>query len=99
MNLLNIRMHDGSRHFAGLPIRASWQELRAHLAQLPGAAETAFITDLVTESWLDFTYRGQHFSVNDQFGEFWFFVTDPACDDSLLHSVVNHFAALLGQES
>jgi hypothetical protein len=37
-----------------------------------GAVITQFLTDGVTEGWIDFTYRGSDFSVNDQFGSYWF---------------------------
>ena len=30
------------------------------------------------------------FSVNNQFGEWWFFVRDPSCDDAVLQTVVHH---------
>jgi len=38
-----------------------------HIAQLEGAVVTGFITDHVTEAWIDFTYCGDQFSVNDQY--------------------------------
>jgi hypothetical protein len=67
-------MSDGSRKF---------------IADLPGAAVTDFITDGVTEAWIDFTLEGEHFTVNNQLGEFWFFVRNPGarhCGQLLLRS-------------
>ena len=94
--LLDLRMHDGSRHFGSLPSSRSWESVRDHVRRLKGARLTGFLTDGVTEAWIDFEFASQRFSVNDQFGEFWFFVDDPSCPDSLLHTVMVHFTGLLG---
>jgi len=51
-------MHDGSRHFGDLPEIASWHQMRDHIGNLPGAQATSFITDNITEAWIDFTYSG-----------------------------------------
>jgi hypothetical protein len=93
--LLNSRMHDGSRHFAELPEVCSWDTLRQHITRLGGAAVTRYLTDDVTEMWLDFSFRGHAFTVNNQSGDFWFFVRDPACADEILLSVVDHCEPLL----
>lgn len=93
--LINLIMHDGSRHFGDLPQTALWYAVRDHVVRLPGAALTGFVTDDVTEAWIDFTYRGHAFSINDQFGDYWFFVKDPACPDDVLSEVLSHFAKLL----
>jgi len=89
-------MNDGGRHFAGLPETYDWHRLHAHARCLACATVTGFMTDDVTEAWLDFTYRDHVFSVNNQFGEWWFFVQDPACSDAILHAVIEHFEGLLG---
>jgi hypothetical protein len=94
-------MNDGSRHFVGLPEtydveHPEWHRLHAHAGRLAGATVTGFMTDDVTEAWLDFTYREHAFSVNNQQGEWWFFVADPACPDEILHAVAAHFETLLG---
>ena len=96
VQLLNMTMNDGSRHFAALPESKSWYELRDCIAALPGAQVTDFITDRVVEAWIDFTYRGHRFSAKNQFGEFWFFVQDPACREEILDEVALHCAGLLG---
>ncbi len=93
--LLDIRMHDGSRHFGDLPQTFPWEMLLAHLQQMPGARVTGFVSDLVTEAWLDFTLHENEFSNNDQFGDYWFFVKDPACPDAILHTVLDYCAQLL----
>lgn len=88
-------MHDGSRQFAALPESVSWEQLRDHLARLEGVVVTDFITDHVVEAWIDFSYRGHDFTVNNQFGEYWFFVEDPACDSEILLAIVAHCQRLL----
>jgi hypothetical protein len=46
--------------------------LREWAMRLAGAKETGFVTDQVTEVWLDFEFRGQKFSINNQHGNYWF---------------------------
>src|SRR5262245_50973951 len=94
--LLNITMNDGSRHFGELPQTVLWYEMRDHIKKLKGATVTNFITDNVTEAWIDFSYLGHDFSVNDQFGAYWFFVDDPTCQDEVLEVVLSHCELLLG---
>jgi hypothetical protein len=91
-------MHDGSRCFLSLPPNADWHAVRDHVSGLPDAVLTGFVTDGVTECWIDFRYSGHEFSVNDSPGDYWFFVKDPECPDELLQSVVAHFSALLERE-
>lgn len=88
-------MKDGSRHFGDLPQTVLWYELRDYIGRLDGAAITAFITDHVTEAWIDFSYRGYQFSVNDQHGDYWFFVDKPGCPDEILEAVLSHCELLL----
>lgn len=84
-------MHDGSRNFADLPETFFFDKLREFAAQFKGATETAFVTDWVTEVWLDFEYRGEKFSINNQNGDYWFFVENPTCADEILMEVIEHF--------
>ena len=97
--LIDLRMHDGSRHFGAFvehrEQRPDWELLRVAIAFLPGAVETGFVTDHVTEAWLDFSYAGHTFGMNNQAGEWWCFVDDPAAPDALLRLVAAHFAAAL----
>lgn len=88
-------MNDGSRHFASLPECEPWSILREHLATLEGATVTRFLTDNVTEVWIDFEYSDQQFSINNQLGEYWFFVRNPSCDEVILKRVVTHCSGLL----
>jgi len=88
-------MHDGSRCFLALPTNADWYAVRDHVGELAGAILTGFLTDNVTECWVDFRFSGHEFSVNDQLGDYWFFVKDAACPDEPLQTVMAHFSALL----
>ena len=89
--MLNSIMEDGSRYFANFPETVSFERLREIVNQLENAREISFITDQVTEAWLDFTYQGHSFSINNQNGEFWFFVEDPACPNEILFAVAKYF--------
>lgn len=98
--IFDMRMADGSRHFADLPetydpVQPQWYALRDHVGALAGASVRGFVTDDVTEAWLDFDYRGQRFSINNQHGQWWFFVDDPICPDEVLATVLDHFETLL----
>ena len=94
--LLNVIMNDASRLFGTLVHTMLWDDVYAHVAKLPGALPTGFVSDHITEAWIDFVYCGCHFSINDQFGDYWFFVRDPACPEDVLQRVLTHFKALLG---
>src|SRR4051794_30039032 len=64
--LYSIIMHDGSRHFSDLPQTVDWYEFRDYISETPDYTLTNFITDHVTEAWIDFDYKCHHFSVNTQ---------------------------------
>ena len=96
MQLIDIRMHDGCRQFASLPERVPWSVLRDHFASLPGAEVTDFITDHITGAWIDFEFANYRFTVNNQCGEYWFFVDDPTCPAETLDWVARYCARLLG---
>jgi hypothetical protein len=95
--LLNIIMKDKSRHFGALPQTILWHRLSDHINNLAGAKVTHFITDEITEAWLDFSFCGHRFSVNDQFGEYWFFVDNPKCSDQILEAVLRHCELVLSE--
>ena len=97
MELLDFRMHNGSRHFAIWRATCSWRRLRRHLEALPGLTITEFLTDGVMEGWLDFTVDGQRFSVNDPVGQYWFFAEDPAAPVPLLQRIVDHCEPLFDE--
>lgn len=94
-DLFDMRMKDGSRHFADMPEAVFFDEFADHVEKLEGAEITEFITDGVVEMWLDFEYRDEKFSVNNQHGDYWFFVENPECADEILLEVCDHFRKLL----
>lgn len=88
-------MADGSRHFADLPQNCSFDSFREGAERLDGAVVTDYVTDRVAEMWLDFSIRGHEFTVNNQTGEYWFFVMDPTCPDEILTTVIDYFEPFL----
>ena len=94
--LIDDRMHDGSRNFALLPQSHSPLWLLFRILALPGAVPTAYLPSLTAGSWIDFRLKGYEFSINNQYGDFWFFVRDPTCPEAILTAVVAHFEKLLG---
>ncbi len=77
------------------PSPVSGGTFRCHIESLRGTFISDFLTDKVTVMWLDFSFCGHRFMVNNQYGEFWFFVTDPTCPDDVLRNVVEHCESLL----
>jgi hypothetical protein len=68
--------------------------MRGQLRLLGGAVESDFVTDSITEMWLDFDYERHRFSINNQMGEYLFFVDDPDCPEEVLTAVRDHFAII-----
>jgi hypothetical protein len=97
--LLNSIAHDHSRQFVNLPESVDWEVLRGHLEKMPDAIVTDYVSDGVTEMWLDFTYKKNKFSVNNQFGEYWFFSQNPACPEEILIEIVEYCGNLLSQQT
>lgn len=94
--LFDIRAHDGSRHFVSLSANRDWYAARDHVARLSGAKLTGFLCDGATEAWIDFAYKNHSFTINDQFGEYWFFVDDPLCPEEILREIAVYWEQLLG---
>ncbi len=95
MKLSTQITNDGSRWFVTLRASADWYAVRDHVSALSGATLTGFLTDHITECWIDFQYAGHKFTIHDPFGEYWFSVKDPKCPDEILQAVAEHFANLL----
>ncbi len=94
--LFNFKMHDGSRNFVNLPTDViDWSDLYNYLGELNGVKKTGFLTDNVTEVWMDFSFRGHDFSVNNQMGEYWFFNENPDCPEQILIEIAEHCEKLL----
>ncbi len=92
--LFDVRMHDGSRHFADLPERVLPSRMRAIIARLEGAQIVSFVASVgEIEAWIEFRFRGFDFAVNNQNVEYWLFVRQPDCPDDILHEVAAHCRA------
>lgn len=87
MNLSNHITNDGSRHFYSTPEKGSFQNLKKKIEKYNGMEVTDYLSDEVTEIWIDFEYKNKKFTVNNQMGEFWYFSSDPECEESILIEV------------
>lgn len=94
VDYLDVRMQDGSRLFAILKDPLSWKALRDHLETMQSLKILRFVTDGITEGWLDFEYFGHHFTVHDPLGEFYVFVKDAECSSFILGELMTHFRKL-----
>jgi len=93
IQLLNNAMSDGSRHFFSMPEGYPWEPFRDYLAKLPDIFITDFSTDNITEVWINFSYERHSFTINNQFGEYWFFVSDRNCPDFVLQKIAEYCTA------
>ena len=98
IKLLDIKMNDGSRHFLDLPKSVTWDDLNHYLKKLKKSKIVKFLPDHIFGSWLDFSFNGYTFSVNEQSGRYWFFVDDPSCPEEMLQHVADHLSVLFAQE-
>jgi hypothetical protein len=97
VKLINDKMHDGSRNFILLPVGSTAPvRLLLRVMTLWGAFPTAYIPGF-SESWIDFRYKKYKFSINNQYGDFWFFVEQSNCPEEILIEIANHFAGVLGE--
>lgn len=88
-------MKDGSRHFVNMPEVVFFDEFCEHTEKLEGAEITDFAADGIVEMWLVFEFRGHKFSVNNQLGDYLFFVENPECPEEILLEIIAHFRKLL----
>jgi|GEM_PF-6941017 len=97
--LRNIAHGDHSRLFLLLPENGGWDQLRDHIATLPGVTIDRYHTDHVVAMLLDFTFRGFQFTVsNDMMAEYDFIVHDADCPDEVLRAVADHCVAFTGRK-
>lgn len=96
--LLNETMPDGSRLFFILPENCPPHRLLWFIICLR-ALPTAYVTDFVTgETWMDFRWRKQKFSIHNPYGQYWFFADNPDCSETLLHELAEYFAMRIPPE-
>ena len=94
-DLLAKKINNGARHFVDLPEVVFFDDFADCVEELEGAEITEFITDGVIEMWLDFDFRGHRFSVNNQLGDYRFYVADADCPEEILFEIIDHFRELL----
>jgi hypothetical protein len=66
-------------------------EIRERLVELPGVAVTDAIDAPIAGSWIEFTFRGHSFTINEESEEFVFYVEDGDCPAAVLAEVAGHF--------
>jgi hypothetical protein len=77
--------------FCTLPQTRCWHEVREHLSLIPGVTIKNSADAPVVASWIDFTFRGNSFSINADDGKFLFFAKDGGRPESVLDQVRAHF--------
>jgi hypothetical protein len=98
MKLIDFRTHDGSRHFARLPKKATWDVLRRHISQLPGLLIQDDVSDTQPGPSLSFSFRGHQFVIHNGGQEYNFYVRDPRCSDLSLFQLAYHCERLLDEQ-
>ena len=73
----------------------TFEQLPLQIIKIDGVAITGILTDNVVEIWLDFDFHGASFSVNNQFGEFWFFAESEDCSDDILSDISRHLKTVM----
>ena len=88
----NIINPDGSRLFFGRTENLSASQSRALVESLDGGQITKFLTDIITEFWLDFSFQQHQFTIHSAWHGYWFFVKDASCPPEILEIIIKHFS-------
>jgi hypothetical protein len=94
-DLLENKLNAGARHFVDMPEVVFFDELYEHAENLPGVEIIEFLMDGTLEMWLEFKFRGNKFFIGNNYGDYWFLVEDPECDEEILLEIAAHFRKLL----
>jgi hypothetical protein len=92
---LKENVRENARHFVDFPEVIFFDDFADHIEDLFGAEITRFEVDGTLEMWLEFTFRGNRFFVNNKFGDYQFFVEDKNCPEIVLLEIAEHFRRLL----
>ena len=92
--LMNTIMRDGSRHFLTLRETARPADIRARLESIPGV-RVCQLSSIGFDLWVSFQCMGWRFSINNPFGELWFFANDPTCPEDILRCLARRISAAL----
>jgi hypothetical protein len=79
-------MVDGSQHRAEVPWRPPLA-LKQQLLRTPGMRLVPFTTS-PAEARVDFEYAGHSFTAHDPLNDFWLFVSNAKCQESVLRRIV-----------
>jgi hypothetical protein len=96
--LFKTESKDDWRHFVDMPEVIFFDHFYDYLEELEGAEITSFVPDGTIEMRLDFDFHGHKFFVDNQLGEYRFFVQDRNCPEEILFEIIDHFRALLEEE-
>lgn len=95
MKALDEKMEDGSLLFAELSSEISWVDLRNHFERIDQLLIMKFVTDGITEAWLDFYYYDQHFTIHCPLDIYLVFAQDYDCPAFMLNDLLAHFRAVM----
>lgn len=96
---LRDNMNDNARHFVDLPEVIFFDELSDHLEELPGYQLNEFEVDGVVGLWIEFEWANNKFFVDNQPGDYRFYVEDPKCEEGILLEISNHLRSLLEKKA
>ncbi|MEZ5346618.1 MAG: hypothetical protein R2681_13790 [Pyrinomonadaceae bacterium] len=92
---LKEKLPENALHFVDFPEVIFFDQFYDHVENLEGTVITEFEVDGVFEMWLEFTFRGNKFFINNKFGDYLFYVEDPNCAEPILLEIADHFRQLL----
>ena len=98
MDDLKSNLPDDALHFVDFPEVIFFDEFYDHVEILDGAVIEEFEVDGTIEMWLEFTFRGHRFFVNNRFGDYWFYAKDPKCPEDILLEIAGHFRKILEKD-
>ena len=97
-DLYKTESHENWRHFVDMPEVIFFDHFYDYLEELEGTDITSFVADGTIEMQLDFNFRGHRFFVDNQLGDYRFFVKDANCPEEILFEIIEHFRVLLEEE-
>ncbi len=92
---LRENLSEDARHFVDFPEVIFFDDFYEQIEDLYGTEITRFEADGIIEMWLEFSFRGHRFFVNNRFGDYQFYVEDAECPDEILIEIADHFRRLL----
>ena len=78
----------GQLNFYDHPGTTPWNVLERRLRKLEGL-EFKGVYPGLAQAWIDFKFQGHEFSIDTQWGDYWFFAEDPTCPTDILSKVAD----------